>query len=109
VPSSWGSRSRADEGLTLAQRTLVRPDRLTAAGRALLHTDTGRALAKMRRVGETLTAIGTADEHFTHFTPKQRAADELRELAHYAAAHQHLDEVAHLRHRLAILVCTGSP
>jgi len=58
-----------DEGLTLAEQGLVRPDRLTAAGRSRLHTDRGRALARMRRVNETLTAIGTADEHFAHFTP----------------------------------------
>ncbi len=188
-----------DDGLTLAELALVRPDRLTAAGRALLHIDRGRALAKMRRVNETLTAIGTADEHFAHFTPdneppcmafynearhahltgsrlvdlamlgrdpgeatnrltvaaaghtegytraraicltklasltmvtgdplqaaalghaavdiagtirSRRAAEELRELFRYAAVHQHLDEVAHLRHRIATLVCTGSP
>jgi hypothetical protein len=35
----------------------------------LLHTDRGRALAKMRRITETLRAIGTADDHFAHFTP----------------------------------------
>jgi hypothetical protein len=31
-------------------------------------------------------------------------ADDLRELARHAAAHQHLDEVAHLRHRIGILL-----
>jgi len=188
-----------DDGLTLAEEALVRPDRLTAAVRALLHNDRGRALAKMHRVNEALTAIGTADEHFAHSNPdneppsiyynaarhaqltghslvdlallgrdpgeaadrlaaaaagftdtddtrsraisltklasltmatgdplqaaaighaaldltgtirSRRAAEELRELFHYAAAHQHLDEVAHLRHRIATLVGTGSP
>jgi hypothetical protein len=182
-----------DEGLTLAEQGLVRPDRLTAAGRSRLHTDRGRALARMRRVNETLTAIGTADEHFAHVTPgneppflayyndashavltghpladlailgrdpgeatdrlaaaaagytaadKTRAraisltktgdplqaatighaaldaagtlrsrhvTDDLRELARYAAEHQHLDEIAHLRQRIATLVCTDSP
>jgi hypothetical protein len=188
-----------DDGLTLAEQGLVRPDRLTATGRSMLHTDRGRALAKMRRVNETLTAIGTADDHFAHFTPdneppflafynparhalltgatladlavlgrdpgeatdrlaaaaaghtaeyaragvlcrtklasltmatgdplqaatighaalddagalrSRRVIDELRELAGYAAAHQHLDEVAHLRQRIATLVCTDSP
>ncbi|HWR48201.1 MAG TPA: hypothetical protein VN327_11410 [Pseudonocardiaceae bacterium] len=34
-----------------------------------MHTDQARALAKMRRVNETLTAIGTADQHFAHSTP----------------------------------------
>ena len=188
-----------DEGLTLAEHGLVRPDRLTAAGRSMLHTDRGLALAKMRRTSETLTALGTADDHFAHFTPdneppfmafyndashalftgqpladlallgrnpgeatnrlttaatgtppdntraqairltklasltmatgdpihaaaighealdaagtirSRRASDDLRELARYAATHQHLDEVAYLRHRIATLVCTASP
>jgi hypothetical protein len=189
-----------DDGLTLAEHALVRPDRLTPAGRSLMHTDRGRALAKMRRLNETLTAVGTADDHFAHSTPdnepplmafytdarhaqctgrplfdlavlghnpaqeatdrltaaatghttghvRSRAVcltklasltmatgdpfqgatlghtalnaigtlrsryvtDELRELARYAATHQHLDEVADLRHRIATLVCTDSP
>ncbi len=187
-----------EEGLTLAEQGLVRSDRLTAAGRALLHTDRGCALAKMRRVNETLTAIGTADDHFAHFTPdneppcmagynaaghalvtgrsladlailgrdpgeatnrlaaaaagaghtraqairltmlasltmatgdpiqaatlghealdaagtlrSRRVAEELRELARCAAPHQHLDEVAHLRHRIGTLLRrTDSP
>ncbi|MGH3887431.1 MAG: XRE family transcriptional regulator [Pseudonocardiaceae bacterium] len=184
-----------DDGLTLAEQALVRADRLTPTGRALLHADRGRALAKMRRVSEALTAIGTADEHFAHFTPdneppvmsyynterhglltghplvdlailgrdpgeatdrltaavagftntdvtcpraigliklailmmvtgdplqaaaighaaldlagtirSHRATEELRELARYAAAHQHLDEVAHLRQRIGTLL-----
>ena len=187
-----------DEGLTLAEHALVRADWLTPTGRALLHTDRGRALAKMRRVNETLTAVGTADEHFAHVTPdnepplmsfynearhaqltgqplfdlailgrdpgeatdrlaaaaarhpdgytraraicqtklasltmatgdplqaatighaaldtagtlrSHRVIDDLRELARYAATHQHLDEVAHLRQRIAALVCTDS-
>jgi hypothetical protein len=189
-----------DEGLTLAEQALVRADRLTAIERSVLHTDRARALAKMRRVQETLTAIGTADEHFAHATPdndppfmwtyhnpavhamrtgealvelailgrspgeatdrlatavagltgcarplagcqarlatltmvtgdplqaatighqaldtastvrSRTAADDLRELARYAAAHQNLDEVAHLRHRIGtLLVQTDSP
>jgi hypothetical protein len=60
---------RPDEGLTLAEHGLVRSDRLTVAGRSMLHTDRGRALARMHRVSETLSAIGTADDHFAHFTP----------------------------------------
>ncbi|MGH3852548.1 MAG: XRE family transcriptional regulator [Pseudonocardiaceae bacterium] len=186
-----------DDGLTLAEQALVRPDRLTETEQAMLHNDRARALAKMRRVQETLTAIGTADEHFTHATTandppslynaarhaeltgrplvdlailgrdpggatdrltaaaaghtetetraraicltklatltmvtgdplqaaaighaalaiagtihSRQAAEELRELAHYAAAHQHLDEVAHLRNRIKTLICTGNP
>ena len=188
-----------DEGLTLTEHALVRADRLTETGQAMLHTDRGRALAKMRRVNETLTAVGTAEDHFARSTPaddppflgnynaaflagntghalfdiavlghnltqatdrltaaaaghtashprsgaicltklasltmatgdplqaatighealeaagtirSRRVTDNLRELAHYADPHRHLDEVAHLRHRIATLVCTDSP
>ncbi len=187
-----------DDALTMAEHGLVRPDRLTAAGRSVLYTNRGHALVRMRRVNEALTAIGTADDHFAHFTPdneppfmsyyndarhaqhtgqplaglailgrgpgeatdrltaaaartdgniragticrtwlasltmvtgdplqaaaighaaldaadalrSRRVTDELRELARYAAEHQHLDEVAHLRQRIATLVCTDSP
>jgi hypothetical protein len=38
----------------------------------------------------------------------RRVTEELRELFRYAAPHQHLDEVAHLRQRIATLV-TDSP
>ncbi|MGH3856097.1 MAG: XRE family transcriptional regulator [Pseudonocardiaceae bacterium] len=59
-----------DEALTLTERALVRADdRLTATERAMLHTDRASALAKMRRIQETLTAIGTADDHFAHCAP----------------------------------------
>ncbi|HET9257027.1 MAG TPA: XRE family transcriptional regulator [Pseudonocardiaceae bacterium] len=183
-----------DEGLALAEQGLVRPDRLTETGQWLLHIDRARALAKMRRIQDTLTAVGTAEDHFSrvslaseppflaHYnvaflagntgqalfdlaivghdparaidrlttavdghttgytrpraicmaklasltmatgdplqaallgidaldtaaaTRSRRVADDLRELAHHAAAHQHLDEVAHLRHRIATLL-----
>ena len=33
----------------------------------------------------------------------RRVTDDLRELSRFAAAHQHLDEVAHLRHRISTL------
>jgi hypothetical protein len=58
-----------DEALTLAEQALVRADRLTATERSLLHTDRARALGKMRRVQEALTAIGAADDHFAQSTP----------------------------------------
>jgi len=186
---------RPDEGLTLAELALVRPDRLTATVLAKLHTDRAFALVTMRRVQETLRAIGTADEHFAHSTPdndppfmayynadvhagytgrrladlailgrdpgeatdrltaaaityarpramclaklasltmatgdplqavaighealeavgsihSRLAADELRDLYRYAAAHQQLEEVEHLRQRIATLVGTENP
>jgi hypothetical protein len=187
-----------DEGLTLTEYALVRADdRLTATGRAMLHTYQALALAKMRRVRETLIAVGTADEHFAHSTPandpsfmtfwnagmqaetigqaladlavlgrdpgaatnrlatavagnvpdharcrafsltklasltmatgdplhavtigtaaldavstirSRRALEGLRELNRHAAAHQHLDEVAQLRHQIGTLVLTS--
>ena len=161
----------------------------------MLHHDRGRALAKMRRVNETLTAIGTAEDHFARSTPahdppflahynaafltgntghalfdlavlghhltqatdrltaaaaehtasyaragakcltklasltmatgdplqavtighaaldaaetlhSRRVTDDLRELARYADKHQHLNEVADLRHRITTMVC----
>ena len=189
-----------DEGLTLAEHALVRADRLTATERSLLHTDRSRALARMHRRNEALTAIGTADDHFAQSTPandppflaiyhnpavhamrtgetlvdlaimghdpkpatdrlttaiaeltdyarpragcqarlasltmatgdplqavaighealdtagtirSRTATDDLRELSRHAAPHQNLDEVAHLRHRIAtLLVRTDSP
>ncbi|MGH3753108.1 MAG: XRE family transcriptional regulator [Pseudonocardiaceae bacterium] len=190
---------RPDEGLTLAEQSLIRADRLTETEQSMLHTTRARALARMRRVNETRTAIGTAEDHFTRATPahdppllapwnaaflagntgqalfdlaildhdpaqatdrltaaaagltvghprsrtiyvtklasltmatgdpiqaaaighaaldaagtihSRRVTDDLRELARYAADHQHLDEVAHLRHRITALVCTDSP
>jgi hypothetical protein len=182
---------RPDEGLTLTEQALVRPDRLTETVQAVLHIDRGRALAKMRRVNEALAAVGAGEDHFAHSIPandppflyywnaaflagntgqvlfdlavlgrhptqatdqltmaadahtaRPRAIcltklasltmatgdplqaatvghaaldaadavrsrlvlDHLHELARYATPHQHLDEVAHLRHRIARLV-----
>ena len=183
-----------DDGLTLAEQALIRADdRLTATGRAMLHTDRATTLAKMHRIQEALRAIGTADEHFAHSSPandppcmvfytearhaqisgqplfdlaifghhpeqaadrltaaaaghaagyvrsrvicltklasltmatgdplqaaaighkaldtaggirSRRAAKNLRELSRYAAAHEHLVEVEHLRRRIAAL------
>ncbi|MGH3888511.1 MAG: XRE family transcriptional regulator [Pseudonocardiaceae bacterium] len=188
---------RPDEGLTLTEHALVRADRLTPTERAMLHTYHGRALAKMRRVRETLIAVGTADDDFAHFAPaddppfmayyntathaqctgqalfdlamlgrnpaeatdrlaaavaghtagyarsraisltklasltmatddpleavalgtaaldavgtvrSRRAVEGLRELGRHAAVHQHIGEVAHLRHRIGTLVLSS--
>jgi len=184
-----------DDGITRAEEALVRADRLTASGQALLHTTRALALTKMRRVQDTLTALGTADEHFAHSTPvndpffygaarhdyltgyaladlailgrnpgkatdrltaaaaghaaehvrsraiclaklssltiatgdplqaatighkalditgsirSRFAAEELRDLSRFATAHQQLEEVEHLRHRIATLLCTDN-
>ncbi len=71
-----------DEGLTLTEHALVRADRLTATERAMLHTYQGHALATMRRIRETLIAVGTADDHFAHATP----ADDPPFMGYYNAA-----------------------
>ncbi|MGH3870299.1 MAG: helix-turn-helix domain-containing protein [Pseudonocardiaceae bacterium] len=73
---------RPDEGLTLIEHALVRADRLTPTERTMLHTYRGRALAKMRRIRETLIAIGTTDDHFVHSTP----ADDPPFMTYYNAA-----------------------
>ncbi|MBV9142737.1 MAG: XRE family transcriptional regulator [Pseudonocardiales bacterium] len=188
-----------DDGLTLAEQALIRPDWLAPTVRAQLHNDRALALAAMRRVQEALRAIGTADEHFAHVTPdnepsfmagytdarhalftgrrlvdlailgrdpgeattrlttavagfpegrtrsraicltklatltmatgdplqataignealevastlrSHRTTEDLRELFRHAAAHQDLEEVAELRHRIRTLVCTNHP
>jgi hypothetical protein len=43
-------------------------------------------------------------------TRSRTAADDLRELSRYVAAHQQLDEVTHLQHQInTLLVRTDSP
>jgi hypothetical protein len=58
-----------DDGLTYVETALVRSDRLTATERACLHTLRARALAKLGRAQECLTAVGAADEAFSHTKP----------------------------------------
>ncbi|MGH3896660.1 MAG: XRE family transcriptional regulator, partial [Pseudonocardiaceae bacterium] len=90
---------RPYEGLTLIEHALVGADRLTATERAMLHGQRAPALATMRRVRETLIAIGTADDHFAHSTP----ASTPPFLAHYdTAMHAGLTG-----HALADLAPTG--
>jgi len=62
-----------DNGLTYIEMGLVRSDRLTATERAMLHTVQARALAKLgpARAQDALTAVGTADEQFTHSRPSE--------------------------------------
>ncbi len=92
-------------------------DRLAAA--AAGHTDNTRARAVCLTKLASLTmatddpvhaaAIGAAALDTAATLRSRGATDALRELARYAAEHQHLDEVAHLRHRIATLVCTDRP
>jgi transcriptional regulator with XRE-family HTH domain len=89
---------RPDDGLTLAEYALVRADRLSATERAMLHTAHARALAKMGRVGETLTAVGAADDHFADRDPGSDAPW----MAYYDGA-QHAGDTGHALFDLAIL------
>lgn len=88
-----------DEGLTYSEHALVRADRLTATERAMLHTTRARALAAMRRVRETLLAVGAADDYFTRAAPESDAPF----MAFYDAA-QHAGDTGHA---LADLAPTG--
>jgi hypothetical protein len=62
--------------------------------------------------GDPLQAVTIGDEalYAAGTIRSRRAADGMRELSRNAAPHQQLDEVAHLRHRIAtLLVRTDSP
>ena len=61
--------SDPDAALTFIELALVRADRLTATERARLHTTRARALAKLGRAQDTVTAVGVADEEFSHARP----------------------------------------
>ena len=90
-------------------------DRLTAA--ATEHTEgRPRAICLTRLASLTMAtgdplqavAIGHAALDVAGTIRSRFAADSLRELFRYAAAHQSLAEVAQLRHRIATVVCTDS-
>ncbi|MGH3621708.1 MAG: hypothetical protein ACRDQ5_07950 [Sciscionella sp.] len=55
-----------DGGLTLTGLAMLRPDGLTPNARAQAFSTRARALAKLRRVEETMTAIGRADGEMAH-------------------------------------------
>ncbi|MGH3821463.1 MAG: helix-turn-helix domain-containing protein [Pseudonocardiaceae bacterium] len=89
-------------------------DRLTTA--AAEHHTAGRArsqaicltkLASLTMVtGDPIqaAAIGIKALNTASTIRSHRVTDDLRELFRYAAAHQHRDEVAHLRHRISTLL-----
>lgn len=91
--------ARPDEGLTLTEHALVRADHLTATQRAMLHTARARAMAKMQRVGDTLIAIGAADDHFSHSSPDNDPSF----MAYYDAA-QHAGDTGHALFDLATML-----
>lgn len=99
---SWRARQEVwrgnpDGGLTYAELGLVRNDRLTATERAMLHTATARAFAKLGRAGEALRSIGHADDSFAASAP----AEDRPWMAYYDRA-QHLGDTGHALFDLAV-------
>ncbi|MGI5142625.1 helix-turn-helix domain-containing protein [Streptomyces sp. CA-106110] len=86
-----------DEGLTYAEKGLVRSDRLTPTIQAMLHSARARAFGKMHDVQGTLAAVGAADDAFARSNP---AADPSW-MAYYDEA-QHNGDTAHALFDLAI-------
>jgi hypothetical protein len=87
----------ADNGLTAAEKGLVRSDRLTPSERAMLHTARARAFGKLRNVQGTIAAVGAADDAFA----QRRADDEPPWMAYYDEA-QHNGDTAHALWDLAV-------
>ncbi len=88
-----------DDGLTYAEKGLVRSDRLTATEQAMLHTAKARAFGRMGNVRGTMAAVGAADDAFTRAQP----AEDSPWMAYYDEA-QHNGDTAHALFDLAILV-----
>ena len=78
-----------DRGLTHTQLALVRSDRLTASEQAMLHSLEARALARMERCHETLSAVGRADDALAD----QDVSEDPAWMRYYDAA-QHAGDVA---------------
>ena len=111
-------RIQPEDGLTPTEHGLVRADRLTATGRAMLYSYHATALAKTRRSQETLTAITLACLEMTTGDPvhatvigttavreaaalrSPRVLDKLRELARCTTRHPDVGEATALRHRI---------
>ncbi|MFE7397709.1 helix-turn-helix domain-containing protein [Streptomyces sp. NPDC057557] len=87
-----------DDGITYAEKGLVRSDRLTATEQAMLHTARARAFGKMGNVRDTMAAVGAADEAFTRACP----SEDPPWMAYYDAA-QHNGDTAHALFDLVIL------
>jgi transcriptional regulator with XRE-family HTH domain len=87
-----------DLGLTHAENGLVRSDRLTPREQAMLHNVRARALAKMGRVQETLTAVGQSDDVFSRAKPDEDASW----MAFYDNA-QHHGDTGHALYDIAVL------
>ncbi|MGI8309400.1 XRE family transcriptional regulator [Saccharopolyspora hattusasensis] len=86
-----------DTGLTYTELALVRADRLVATERAMLHTARARALGKLGRIQDTLTAVGLADESFDNANPTENPPW----MAYYDAA-QHAGDTGHALWELGV-------
>lgn len=87
-----------DDGLTYAEKGLVRSDRLTPTMQAMLHTARARAFGKMGNVRDTMVAVGQVDEAFS----RARPTDDPEWMQYYDAA-QHAGDTAHALFDLAML------
>jgi len=92
-----------DSGLTHTELALVRADRLTGTERAMLQTARARALGKLGRVQETLSAVGLADEAFAGSMP----SEDPPWMAYYDHA-QHHGDTGHALFDLAIHAIPGT-
>jgi transcriptional regulator with XRE-family HTH domain len=91
--------NEADDGLTYAEKGLVRSDRLTATERAMLHTARARAFGRLHNLPETLAAVSAADEAFA----QRQRQDDPPWMAYYDEA-QHNGDTAHALFDLAISI-----
>jgi len=60
-----------DTALTYTESALVRAGRLTATERAMLHNSRARDLVQLGQVQDSLSAVGIADEEFSHAHPSE--------------------------------------
>ncbi|MGH8920170.1 MAG: XRE family transcriptional regulator [Actinomycetes bacterium] len=58
-----------DTALAHTESALIRANRLTATERALLHNSRARDLARLGEAQDAVSAVGTADEAFSHTSP----------------------------------------
>ncbi|GGZ05831.1 transcriptional regulator [Streptomyces poonensis] len=87
-----------DDGLTYAEKGLVRSDRITPTEQAMLYTAKARAFGKMGMVRECMKAVGEADEAFTDARP----SEDPPWMKYYDEA-QHNGDTAHALFDLVIL------
>lgn len=87
-----------DAGLTHAENGLLRSDRLTPREQAMLHNARARALAKMRRRQDALTAVGQSDTAFG----RARDGEDVPWMAYYDYA-QHHGDTGHALYDIALI------